>query len=112
MAKIYSAPSEVKQPSLDFKNIQGYREGCEKYKEDLKAFLRSKGYTGKNMGETIQFPVADSYAEYMVASMKPLALVHIPLWDGWDFQYANRLTAKDVQDKLDQEKRMAELFSK
>lgn len=59
-----------------------------------------------------QFPVADGYAEYMVASMKPLELVHIPLGDAWQFEYAHRLTAKDVQDKIDQQKALEELFNK
>jgi len=111
MAKVYSAPETIKVPSLDFGNVKGYNEACEKYKADLKAMLQKRN-TGKNVGEIIRFPVADGYAEYMVASMKPVELVHIPLWDAWDFQYAHLLTAKEVQESIDQQKALEKFFKK
>jgi hypothetical protein len=30
--------------------------------------------------------------------------------DGWDFQYANRLTAKDIREKIEQQKNLKKLF--
>jgi hypothetical protein len=111
MAKIYSAPESLKTPELDFSEINGYEKACEKYVADLKEIL-VKRKPGKNVGEVIGFPVADGQAQYMVASMKPVELIHLPLMDAWHFEYANRLTAKDVQDKINQEKLMDELFSK
>lgn len=111
MAKVYSAPESIKVPSLDFKNVQGYSEACEKYEADLKAMLQMRN-KGKNVGEIIRFPVADGYAEYMVASMKPMELVHLPLGDAWHFQYAHLLTAKEVQEKIDQQKALEKLFKK
>jgi len=77
----------------------------------LKAYLAERGYTGKNAGETISFPVADSQAVYMVVSMRPLQLMEVPVGDCWTFQYIDRLTAKDVQQKIDQKKSLAKLFS-
>ena len=116
-AQIYSAPKEIKQPSYAINystNFNGelarIREEEKKYLKDLKDWLAKAGYTGKNSGEVIQFPVADGYAQYMVISMKPLRLVHIPLGDAWDFQYAHRLTAKDVQEKIDGQKSLEKLF--
>jgi hypothetical protein len=47
----------------------------------------------------------------MVISMKPLMLIHLELGDAWCYQYANRLTAKDVQAKIDQQKAIDKLFS-
>jgi hypothetical protein len=44
--------------------------------------------------------------------MKPLQLVHLPLGDGWVYEFDSRLTAKDVKAKIAQEKALAELFSK
>lgn len=109
MAKIFSAPEEVKIPKLDFNDVKNWRANDEKYIQELKNHIQSLGYTGKNVGEVIQFPVADGYAQYMVASMKPLQLIHIPLGDAW--QYAHLLTAKEVQQKIDQTKAIKELFS-
>jgi hypothetical protein len=111
MTKIYNSPREVKIPKFNWENVSQYEKDCETYYKELKEFLL-KRKNGKNVGETIQFPVADNYAVYMVASMKPLELVHIPLWDGYSFEYVNRLTAKDVQDKIDQQKALTKLFSK
>ena len=112
MAKIFNPPSSIAQPKLDFKDMAKYRQDCKQYEADLKAFLVSKNPNAKNVGEVIRFPVADGYAEYMVASMKPVQLVHIPLGDAWDFQYVHLLKAKDVQEKIDQQKAMEALFSK
>lgn len=106
-AKIYSAPTEVKLPENTFDNVKDWEENDNKYIEALKQHLRELGYNGKNMGEILQFPAADSYAMYMVISMKPLQLVHLELGDAWTFQYANLLTAKEVQKKIDGSKRFA-----
>jgi len=112
-AKIYSAPKEIKEPTFNFENFnqKKHQEQEDKYIADLKAYLAEKGYTGKNAGETISFPVADSQAVYMIVSMRPLQLMHVPVGDAWSFQYVDRLTAKDVQQKIDQKIAIAKIFS-
>jgi hypothetical protein len=112
MAEVFSAPEEVKQPELDFGNYSEYEKNCEKYIEKLKEHLKKMGYKGKNFGEIIRFPVADGTADYMVISMRPLKLVHLPLGDAWDFQYAHLLTAKEVNEEIAQQKALEKLFSK
>jgi hypothetical protein len=109
MAKIYSAPEEIKRPKLDFKDVKGYKEGCKKFKEELKAWCKSHS-KGKNIGEVIRIPHADSYAEYMVYSMRPLELINIPLWDEWNSPFADLLTAKKVNEMIVADKKLAELF--
>lgn len=106
-AKIYSAPEEIEKPKFDFANYNHEKHEAKeaKYIEELKQYLRERGYNGKNMGEILQFPAADSYALYMVVSMRPLQLVHLELGDAWTFQYAHLLTAKEVQKKIDASKR-------
>lgn len=111
MAKVYLAPKSIKVPELDFSDINGYEKACDNYKAELKAMLQKRN-NEKNVGEIIRFPVADGYAEYMVASMKPVELVHLNLWDAWDFQYVHLLTAKEVQEKIDQQKALERLFKK
>lgn len=56
--------------------------------------------------------MADSYALYMVCQVKPLALVHIGLWDGWDYPHATKVTLKEVTRMVAQEKALKELFAK
>ncbi len=96
-AKVFNPPADIKLPSFSSKT---YREDEEKYVKQIKDFV-TKRKAGKNIGEIVRFQVADGYAEYMVASMKPLELVHLPTGDAWEYQYINRLTVKDIQQRLD-----------
>ena len=112
MAEIYSAPTEIELPKFDFKNFN-YEEHQKKenaYIEKLRQFC-FKRKRGKNVGEIIKFQVADGYALYMVASMRPLELIHIPLGDAYDFQYVHLMTPKEVQESIDREKAIAKLFA-
>lgn len=111
-AEIFKAPKELKLPEIDFANFnyEEYVKAEDKYVEDLIKLVKDTGYKGKNVGKIIRFPVADGYAQYMVISMKPLRLIHLELGDAWHFQYIERLTAKDVQDKIDGEKALEKLF--
>lgn len=110
MAKIFSAPSTIKKPVMDFTNFEAYKADNERFVNELKEVLL-KRKKGKNVGEIIRFPVADGYAEYMVASMRPLELVHLPLYDAWHFEYVDRLTAADVKAKITQQKNLQKLFA-
>jgi len=112
MADIYSAPSEVRLPKLDFSNMETYNKDCERYINDLTNHIKDMGYKGKNVGEIVKFAVADGYAEYMVLSMKPMRLVHIPLGDAYEFPYAHLMTASEITKKLEGQKMMEKLFSK
>ena len=111
--KIYTAPEEIKAPEFDFENFNAktHQEKEDKYVEEIKQYLQNLGYNGKNFGEIINFPVADSHASYLIISMKPLMLLHLELGDAWTFQYVHLLTAKEVQQKVDQNKAIERIFS-
>lgn len=111
MATIYQSPSQIPVPELDFQNFDNYLKECEEYKVKLKEFI-SRSRKGKYIGEVIRFPVADSYAEYMVASMNPPELIHIATGDAWEFQYAHLLGEKEIKEQIDRQKALKELFSK
>lgn len=115
MAQVYSAPDEIKQPEFNFENINQYRTDCDRYVNELKNWCVQRaeraGVTDQYIGQVIRFPVADGYAEYMVASLKPtIQLIHIPLWDAWEFQYVSRLTQKDIIEKIDNNVKIKKLF--
>ena len=111
---VYNTPKELALPKLNWENIDQYQPDCDKFVEDLKALLSSPKYNlgGKNFGEIIKFQVADGYAEYMVIGMSPVKLMHLPFMDGYQFEYAHLLKAKDINDKIAQEKALKQLFSK
>lgn len=116
MAKIYSAPEHIKEPVIDFSNIKEWREREAKYIEEVKQFCLNhkakKKETSEYIGEIISIPHADSYAQYMVLSMKPLELIHLKLGDAWDSQFADLLTVKKVKEMIDGSKKLAKIFGK
>jgi hypothetical protein len=111
MGKIFSPPSSIPVPEFNWKDIEAYKKANEKFIEDLKAFCVKRN-NSKHIGEVINFSVADGYAQYMVASLSPVELIHLPLWDGYEFQYVGRLTKKDIVTKIEQQKALDEFFSK
>jgi len=121
MATIYSAPEEIAKPvvsyaGLNSKNandiINGHQKAEADYIEKLKAWCKKNSKGRKNVGELIKIQHADSYALYIVFDMKPLELIHVPVGDEWDSPYAELLTPRKVNEMIEQEKRLAELFSK
>lgn len=112
--KVFSAPKDIKEPQIDYANFSRIQMQQEehRYLNEIKQYIIKGGYNGKNVGEVIQFPVADGYAQYMVVSMRPLQLMHLPLGDAWHYQYIERLTAKDVQNKIDCRISLDKRFSK
>lgn len=111
MAKIYGGVQGLEVPKFNWENIEAYRKACEKYVSDLRESLKGQNTTGKNVGEIIRFPVADGTAEYMVASMRPLELVHIGIGDGYQYPDVALYKAKDVQAKIDQQKKLDQFFA-
>ena len=109
-ARVYSPPTNISVPELNFSNVQEYQRESGEYLQKLKDHLVARNPNGKNVGEIIKFPVADGYAEYMVASMKPLELVHIPLWDAWEYRHVERLTVQDVTEQIEHNATIASLF--
>lgn len=100
MAKIFSAAPEIKLPKFDWNKSREEREAeDQRYIDEMAAFIKSKGFQCKDCGKTVKFQYADGYARYMVITMAPLALMHIPLGDAWDLPRANKLTAKDIKAK-------------
>jgi len=115
MAKIFNPPKEIKLPENGLCSNLTTEESNkldEKYLEELKTYLQLKNPNGKNVGEIIEFQIADGYAKYMVANIKPLHLVHIPLDDAYEFQYVHLLTTKEVNEQIESKKRFNKIFSK
>ena len=106
MAEIYNAPKEIELPNYSFDNVGNWKDEEASYKKKLIAHINDMGYNGKNVGEIIRLPMADSYAQYMVLSMKPLGLIHLELGDAWTSEFAELLTAKKVNQMIEADKRI------
>ena len=110
MAKVFLLPDGFNAPDFNWEDINQYEKDCLDLVERLKKWCIERN-NQKNVGEIIKFQVDDGYAEYMVAATKPVQLIHLPLGDAWCFQYANRLTKKDIVEKVNQQKNIAKFFA-
>lgn len=112
MATIYNVPKEVKLPKVEFANYNHAKEiqKEEKFLKELRALIKPHSKSKYN-GKIARFSVADGYALYMVASIRPLELIHLPLGDAWEFQYIKSLKGKDITSNIDSQERLAKIFS-
>ena len=110
MAKVFTLPKGFEAPELNWEDIEQYDKDCAELIERLRETFKERN-NNKNVGEIIKFQVADGYAEYMVAATKPVELIHLPFWDAWQSETAELMTAKAIQDKIDQKIAMAKLFA-
>lgn len=117
MGKIYAPPKELEETAPRLKDFiiegkydaDGMDKAEEKWIDELRTWCKTES-NGNYVGEVVRQGVADGYAQYMVYSLKPLVLIHLPLGDAYDFQWAHRWTASDVKMMVEQEKKMQSLF--
>ena len=111
MATIYAVPDEIKRPKFDFRDIPASKADEQRYIKEVETFVKNYHPDGgEHIGKMIDFPVADSKAVYMIASMKPLQLVHLQIGDCWQYQYDHRLKKADVELKLKQKENLDKMF--
>lgn len=110
MAKIYSAPKGFEAPETDFDNWQTQEKA---YLERLAAEARRNTPNNDLVGEVVRFPMADSHAEYMVWSTKPLALIHLAIGDAWQIPaaHARGLNVSDIRQNVELARRWTALFA-
>jgi hypothetical protein len=111
--KVYSLPDELPAPEPDYLNFNLKTEEVkiQAHKEALKAWLVKAGYTGKNTGETLSFPVADGHAQYMLAEGKSSILLHLPYFDGYAYPDVAFLPKKEILTRIDIEKKRRNFFA-
>lgn len=114
MAKIFAIPEqfEASKPfwSLEKDRRENLRIEAE-WLEKLSQWCKTHG-SGEYAGEIVRDQVADGYAQYMVFSLRPLRLIHIPLLDGYQSRWAHRWTVADVKQMVEQRRAMDALFSR
>jgi hypothetical protein len=98
--KVYGLPEELKAtlPVHDYRttDYDAWTKAENEHRATIKAWLLENGYTGRHTGRILRMPVADSYAEYMVADGAPSMLLHLPYCDGYDSPDVQFLPKKEV----------------
>jgi hypothetical protein len=108
MGKIYSAPEKITKPVFDYRDMVASRKAEEDYIKAVSdwAKLNTKDKTNANyIGEVFSIPMADSQASYIVFSLKPVALIHLPIGDEWDSDMASQVSANYIKQHIDGKKR-------
>lgn len=105
--KCYAVPDEVKLPRDIITNGRYDHEATVTeelaFFERLREWLRKAGYNGPDSGGIVQFPVADSYASYMVMDgFGAVGLIHLPLGDAYSIPDAHMrgLTENEVREMV------------
>lgn len=109
--KVYGCPVAVPNYKfgMDFSQIEAMED---EHAAKLKAHLIGIGYGGENTGKIVNFPIGDGYATYMVAeSARKFALIHVPYGDGYSYPYIERLTKKDIMQKINNDFAFAGLMA-
>jgi hypothetical protein len=115
MGRIYTYPKEVGAPPNWRDSINDYKKHVEAentWLESLKAWCVKNNPKCEEAGRIISEPVADGSALYMVLSIKPVKLIHIPLGDAWEFRWAPRWTTKDIKQMVAARESMGKLIEK
>lgn len=113
MATIYSPPDGVAVPEYKFGDpLQEYRKKQDEFIETVAAFCKNRNPNKEHVGKVIRFPHADGYAIYMVASLRPVELIHLPLGDAWEYPYVHRLSMSDVLEEINRQEALERIFSK
>lgn len=111
--KVYNIPAEAPQPP-GF-NCENWQADEQAHREALGAWLKEQGYTGRYTGKCARFPVADGYAEYMLADGRGRYgnsfLFHLPYGDAYQDRYVAYLPKKAIVENIQQNERIAALFS-
>ena len=111
--KVYSSPVEFGQPDYSHYDSLVEQAREKQHTEDVAAWGRANGYAGANTGKIVRFGVADGYAQYMLFDgSRGSCLIHLPYGDAYSFQYASKLSKKDVLEKIRQEDVVSSMFAK
>jgi len=117
--KVYAPPAEFPAPDFsahinkDGFDSKGYDAAIEKHTADLREWLKTEGFTGKDSGKIAAFPVADGRAQYMLAEGpgQRSFLIHLAYYDAWNYQFIERLTKKDILQSIRRDEAWAKMVA-
>jgi hypothetical protein len=110
--KVYGLPAELKFAEPDYRNFDREKERARKeaHTAKLAEWLRAHGYTGKHTGKIYRTPIADGYAEYMLADGKTAALFHLPYAGGYASPDVKFLPKAEVLRRIKASEEFEKLF--
>ena len=116
--KVYGVPEAVPFARPDYKNYNLHAEQAREkaHQQALKTHLIEMGHKGKHTGKIARFPVADGFAQYMLADgaghYGGSFLIHLPYGDGYQFPGVKHYPKSAVVENILGQERLIALFSK
>ena len=110
MLKVFTLPDGFEAPVFNWEDIEKYQKDCSEHTKRIKQWCLERNPEQECVGEVIRFPVADGYAEYIVAAIKPVQLIHLPYMDAYQSETAYLMTATAIKEKVKQNKALEKLI--
>jgi hypothetical protein len=109
MAKLDPTPYPL--PPIDYAHFG--RDGAHEKAFDALAARSATLGEGEYVGALINWQIADGYASYLVTSMRPVTLQHVPFGDAYTVhpETIRGLRKADVIEKVNQARAFRRLFS-
>lgn len=80
--KVYASPQSIKTPEHDYSaSYESMLAEDDRFCDDVRAWLKERGYKHALTGKRIALPWADGAAQYMIAN--GTTLIHLPIGDAW-----------------------------
>lgn len=109
---MYSLPKFLPAPTVDYKNYDHEKVEADEqeHKKALQQYLKQANFNGSLTGEIVRFPVADGYAEYMVADAgKVWGLIHLPYGDAYQFPYIHKISKTEIKKQIKMNNKMLDI---
>lgn len=112
--KLYSPPQHLLdiQPSYNHNKKWNENQTAEAVWIDKVIDWAKTNGSSEYAGKEIRFPVADGNACYIVLSVKPLTLIHLPINDRYQSDLAKYLPLPEIKKIIRNSEALAKLFSK
>ena len=109
---MYSLPKFLPAPTVDYENYDHEKVEADEqeHKKALQQYLKQANFNGSLTGEIVRFPVADGYAEYMVADAgKVWGLIHLPYGDAYEFPYIHKISKTEIKKQIKMNNKMLDI---
>ena len=112
MAKIYAMPNAAEWEQKKGEDFSAWMKREQAMFEELREKSEALPL-GELKGFMVSTPRGDGAAHYIVHSVKPLALLHVPFCDKWRDPYMERtINLTELKRMQKQDKAFSEMFNK
>ena len=102
--KVYASPVPFAEPDYRNYNREVEIKREKDHQDAIRAWLKTNGFTGKHSGEVYRTPIADGYAEYILADGPKSFLIHLPYGDAYNDPNIRFIPKKEIIRRIEADK--------